>query len=170
MCLYSRSPWKNVSLNQSGSEGNLGSAKVSGLWLWNHVSHISIWLLALWYLFIEWPTFIISGKAVTIKGTFHLIEIFHNIFLRGGGDRGLYLTKNSLQWEWPSHYLELISWIIILIMSENAFLPLALTTPVDMKVPLLVICTIVRTSQARQKSSKSLMGILDGEHLMVMCA
>lgn len=54
--------------------------------------------------------------------------------------------------------------------ARNAFLPLAITTPVDMKVPLLAICAIVRTSQARQKSSKSLMGNLDSEHLMVMYA
>lgn len=169
-CLSSRSPWRKVSLNQSGSEGNVGSANVSGLWIWKHVDHISIWILVLWDLFIERPTLIISGEAVSIKDTFYLIEICRHSFLRGGGDRGLYLTKNNLQREWPSHHLELTSRIIILMMPENAFPPWAITAPEDMKVPLLVISTIVRTSQAMQKSSKSWMRVLDSEHLMVMCA
>ena len=92
------------------------------------------------------------------------------LFLRDRGDTELYLTKNNLQWERPSHYLELISWIIVLILSESTFLLFATATPVDVKVPLSVISSIVSTSQAVQKSFESLMRLLDNKHLTMMCA
>lgn len=113
-----------------------------------------------------------SGKDASMKVTSDLICNFllFFFFLRGEGNRELHLSENNLQWEWSSHYLELISWIIVLIMPESTFLLLAKTTLVDMKVPLLITSNIVSISEAVQKNLKSLMRILDSEHLMVMCA